>query len=75
MMMAKNPVKYALLLEKVYEGKAIVCPACGKPGLQYHFYASGEDRVGFAQFHCPHCDTDAHLCRVRFPEGIQTEEF
>lgn len=74
-MMAKNPVKYALLLESVYEGKDVSCPECGKKGLQHRFYASGKDRVGFAQFHCPHCNTDAHLCRIKFPKGILTEEF
>ena len=73
-MMAKDPVKYALLLEHVYRGESVTCPECKKAGLQHHFYASRKDRTGFAQFHCPHCDTDAHLCRVKFPDGILTED-
>lgn len=74
-MMAKNPIKYALLFKELYAGKEINCPECGGLGLQHRFYARGKDRTGFAQFHCPHCNVDAHLCRVRFPEGVQTEEF
>ena len=74
-MMAKNPVKYAYLLKEVYEGKEVACPQCGKIGLRHQFYAAGKDRIGFAQFHCPHCGTDAHLCRVQFPEGVQTDKF
>lgn len=73
-MMANNPVKYALLLEKVYNGEQIRCPQCGKAGLQHKFFSPENDRVGFAQFHCPHCFADAHLSRVRFPEGIKTEK-
>ncbi len=74
-MMAKNPVDYAFLLEKIYKGKEVACPSCGKIGLQHHFYSSGKDRIGFAQFQCPHCNVEAHLCRVKFPKGVQTEEF
>lgn len=74
-MMAKDPVKYAYLLKDIYSGKDITCPECGKPGLQHHFYARGKDKVGYAQFHCRYCNTDAHLCRVKFPENVATEEF
>lgn len=72
--MAKDPIRYVRLLEEIYEGKEVVCPQCKRKGLEHHLYASGGERVGFAQFHCPHCDIDAHLCRVRFPEGVLTEE-
>ena len=73
-MMAKNPIKYAYLLKDIYLGKEVACPECGKPGLEHRFYASGKEKVGFAQFHCHCCNTDAHLCRVKFPENVVTEE-
>lgn len=72
-MMTKNPVKYAYLLEEIYEGKNVICPQCKKVGLQHRFYASEKDKIGFAQFHCPNCNTDAHLCRVKFPDNVHTE--
>lgn len=73
-MMAKNPIKYAYLLKEIYEGKEVTCPQCGKSGLRHRFCASKKDKVGFAQFHCPNCNTDAHLCRVKFPDNVSTEE-
>ena len=45
-MMAKDPVKYALLLEQVYRGESVTCPECKEAGLQHHFYASRKDRTG-----------------------------
>ncbi|MDO5345312.1 MAG: transposase [Lachnospiraceae bacterium] len=73
-MMESDPVAYALLLEKVYKGETVKCPKCGKEGLQHSFFSPKDDRVGFAQFHCKYCDTSSHLSRVRFPDGIETEE-
>lgn len=73
-MMVKNPIEYAKLLNDVYAGKYILCPECGKQGVEHHFFSSGKDNVGFAQFHCPHCNAEAHLSRVKFPKGVQTED-
>lgn len=70
-MMVKNPIKYVALLEKVYSGEEIKCPECGRAGLDHRFF-SDDDHVGFAQFHCQHCGADAHLCRVKFPENVET---
>ena len=70
-MMVQNPIKYAYLLKKVYSGENVECPECGAPDLKHIFYAEEKDRVGFAQFHCDKCGAEAHLCRVKFPEGVK----
>lgn len=73
-MMANDPIAYAMLLEKVYKGEPVRCPKCGKDGLRHRFFSPKGENVGFAQFHCIYCDAGAQLSRVRFPDGIKTEE-
>lgn len=73
-MMVNNPIEYAKLLEDVYAGKEVRCPQCKEEGLEHRFCSEGKEKIGFAQFHCPHCGADAHLSRVKFPQNIKTEE-
>lgn len=73
-MIVKNPIKYVYLLEKVYKEEIVECPECGAPGLMHDFYADKTDRIGFAQFKCNKCGAEAHLSRVKFPEGIKFKD-
>lgn len=73
-MLVNNPIEYALQLDKIFQGEKVECPHCKNGILVHKFYADKKDRIGFAQFHCPKCDTDAHLSRVQFPEDVEFEE-
>lgn len=73
-MLTDNPVKYALLLNEIYNGNKVRCPNCGSETLQHRFHARIEDRIGFAWFECPKCGMKAHLSRVKFPEGVDFEK-
>lgn len=73
-MLTNDPIKYALLLEKIYQGQRVKCPNCGKENLQHRFHANKNDRIGFAWFECPDCGMKAHLSRVKFPDNVEVEE-
>lgn len=71
-MLTNNPTRYALLLDKIYQGQTVECPNCGSEKLQHRFHA--KNQMGFAWFECPDCDMKAHLSRVKFPKHVKTEK-
>lgn len=67
----KNPIKWAPLLQRIYNGENVKCPYCGGD-ISYRFFA--ENKIGFAQFQCSDCGEEGHLSRVAFPEKVETEK-
>lgn len=73
-MLVNNPIEYALQLDKIFQGEKVECPHCKNGILAHKFYADKKERIGFAQFHCPKCDTDAHLSRVQFQKMLNLKK-
>lgn len=66
-----NPMKWAELLNKIYNNEPVKCPVCGSYNVEHRFYA--EDQTGCAQFECKECGETAHLSRVKFPTHVETQ--
>lgn len=71
-----DPIKWAKLLEKAYNGQSITCPECGGH-INAELFArnnNGEKR-GFAILECEKCKERTQFSRIKFPEYAVTKEF
>ena len=52
----------------------LICPYCGKKGVDYLYIGSKIDRIGYLQSWCNFCYHGIYMSRARIPEGAKMIE-
>lgn len=61
-----NPIKWAHLLEDIYERRKALCPSC-KHEIKSRIIF-GENRMGYAVLECTGCGQRIEFTRIKVPE-------